>query len=70
MRRSPASTLRTRSTENVSANQALHLVGDGLRIRIRDVERELDLVVVLETRGLDELKFVCAVGRHIGFSDQ
>src|SRR4029453_4347274 len=31
-------------------DQALHLVGDGLRVRIRGVERELDLVVVLQTR--------------------
>jgi hypothetical protein len=45
-------------------------VGDGLRVRIRDLERELDLLVVLEARGLDELQLVCAVGRYIGVSDQ
>jgi hypothetical protein len=46
------------------------LVGDRLRVCIRDLERELDLVVVLKARGLDELKFVCVAGRSIGVSDQ
>jgi hypothetical protein len=46
--------------------QLLHLVGDCLRVCIRDLERELDLVVVLKARGLDALQVVCVVGRSIG----
>lgn len=51
-------------------DQALHFASDDVGVRIRDIERELDLLVVLLARGLDELQLVCAVGRYIGVSDQ
>ena len=55
----------SRSLDNKRlGDQALHLASDDLGVRIRDIERELDLLVVLLARGLDELQLVCAVGRY------
>jgi hypothetical protein len=45
-------------------DKALHLASDQVGVRIRDVERELDLLVVLLARGLDELQLVCGVGHE------
>ena len=61
----------SRSLDNKRfGDQALHLASDEVGVRIRDVERELDLLVVILAGGLNELQLVCAVGHYIGGSDQ